>query len=62
MNDLYDRTLINSMRTWNTSGLLDMTKENVIFLNDPLPNEIAMSKEHGFQIIQPKDIPNALVI
>eukprot|EP01032_Pedospumella_encystans_P011040 gene11040-12872_t len=52
------KTLINSLRTWNTSGLLDMVAERVAVLNDPLPAEHAMALHHGFEVLQPKDVPN----
>jgi hypothetical protein len=52
---------VNSLRTWNASGLLDMVAERVALLNDPLPQEHAMALQHGFQVLQPKDIPNARV-
>ena len=62
-------TLLNTMRTWNSSGLLQMVRERIIILNDPLPSEVAISLEHGFEIVQPKDIygaktskPNVLTI
>ena len=51
-------TLLNTIRTWNSSGLLTMARERLMILNDPLPSEVAMSLEHGFQILQPKDITN----
>jgi hypothetical protein len=46
------------MRTWKKTGLLDFMHETHVILNDPSPQEIAMSIEHGFQIIQPKNVPN----
>ena len=52
-------TLLNTMRTWNSSGLLQMVRERIIILNDPLPSEVAISLEHGFDIVQPKDIYGA---
>lgn len=53
------RTLINSMRTWNSSGFLQLMSENHIILNDPLPSEYSMSLDHNIKILQPKDIKNA---
>ena len=50
------KSLVNSLRTWNSSGLLAMMRDKTIILNDPLPQEIAMSLEHGFRVIEPKDI------
>ncbi len=47
------------MRTWKKSGLLDQVKEKFIILNDPLPQEIYIALDHGFTIVQPKDIPEA---
>lgn len=52
-------TLVNSLRTWNSSGLLDMVSERLAILNDPLPSELAMSLQHRFEVLQPKDIPKA---
>lgn len=49
-------SLVNSMRTWKKSGLLDMVQEKKIILNDPLPQDIAIALEHDFQIIEPNDI------
>jgi hypothetical protein len=49
-------TLVNSMRSWKQSGLLDFMHETNAILNDPTPQEYAMSVEHGFQVIQPKDV------
>lgn len=49
------------MKTWNSSGLLNTVTEKIIILNDPLAEEIAISLEYGFRIIQPKDIPNVKV-
>jgi hypothetical protein len=56
-----NRTLANTVRTWNSSGLLDMMSERVALLNDPLPQEHAIALQHGFDILQPKDIPDAKV-
>jgi hypothetical protein len=55
-------TLVNSIRTWNSSGLLKMMHEKLIILNDPYPIEIAISREFGFKMLQPKDIPNAKMV
>ena len=30
-------------------------------LNDPLPAEHAMALHHGFEVLQPKDVPNGKV-
>lgn len=56
-----DRTLVNSLRTWNSSGLLDMVSERVALLNDPLPAEHAMALHFGFDVLQPKDVPGGKV-
>ena len=50
---------MNSLRSWNTSGLLDSVAERVAVLNDPLPQEHAMALQHGFEVLQPKDIKPA---
>ena len=50
-------TLMNSLKTWNSSGLLDLVAEKLMILNDPYKNEIAMTRDHGFKILQPKDLP-----
>jgi hypothetical protein len=55
------RTLVNSMRSWKNSGLLDFVYEKVIILNDPLPQETAIALEFGFRIVEPKDVPNGQV-
>lgn len=55
------RTLVNSMRTWKESGLLDMVHEKIIILNDPIPEEYAIALEFGFKIIEPKDVPGGKV-
>lgn len=55
------RTLLNTLRTWNSSGLLGMVAERVAVLNDPLPSEHAMALQHGFQVLQPKDVPGGKV-
>jgi hypothetical protein len=49
------------MRTWQSSGLLQMVTEKVAILNDPYPTEIAIAREFGFEVVQPKDIPQAKV-
>jgi hypothetical protein len=49
-------SLVNSMRTWKQSGLLDFVQEKKILLNQPLPQDIAISLEHGFDIMEPRDI------
>jgi hypothetical protein len=54
-------TLVNTLRTWNSTGLLNMVSERLMILNDPFPQELAMATEHGFQILQPNDIPNVQV-
>jgi len=33
-------TLVNSMRTWNTSGLLDLVQERISILSRPTPEEV----------------------
>lgn len=52
-------SLVNSMRTWNNSGFLDVMNEKIVILNDPYVEEIAISLHHGFKIIEPKNILNA---
>ena len=54
-------TLQNSLRTWNSSGLLEFVNEKIIILNDPLPVEKALSIDYGLTILEPKDIPDAKV-
>jgi len=64
-------SLANSMRTWNSSGLLSLMAEKIAILNDPTPAEYFTSQDHGFKIMQPKDMvlakskmakPNVLTI
>lgn len=56
-----DRTLLNSMKTWKESGLLNVVYEKIIILNDPMPEEVAISLQYGFRIVEPKTISNAKV-
>lgn len=49
-------TLLNSMRTWQASGLLDLVAEKIIILNDPMPEEMAIALDFGFRIVQPRDM------
>eukprot|EP00607_Mallomonas_marina_P007973 CAMPEP_0182416986 /NCGR_PEP_ID=MMETSP1167-20130531/1416_1 /TAXON_ID=2988 /ORGANISM="Mallomonas Sp, Strain CCMP3275" /LENGTH=243 /DNA_ID=CAMNT_0024590231 /DNA_START=804 /DNA_END=1532 /DNA_ORIENTATION=+ len=35
-----------------------MMSERLAVLNDPLPSEIAIALHHGFEVLQPKDIPD----
>lgn len=53
------RTLLNSMKTWRQSGLLEVVAEKIIILNDPSPEEYAIALEFGFKIVEPQDIPGA---
>ena len=64
-------SLINSMRTWNSSGLLSSVAERLAILSDPTPAEYFGALEHGFKVLQPKDMqlakgkqskPNVLTI
>ena len=64
-------SLVNSMRTWNSSGLLSVVAERLAILSDPTPAEYYASIEHGFRVLQPKDMklakskqskPNVLTI
>lgn len=55
-------TLLNSMKSWNSSGLLDFVNERHIILNDPFPQEIAISQSYGFNIWEPKMIPNVELV
>ncbi len=52
-------SLVNSMRTYKKSGLLDMMFEKHAILSDPMPQEIAIALDHNFHITEPRDIPNA---
>lgn len=49
-------TLLNSVRTWNSSGLLSMMEDKVMILSDPYTNEILLSLDHGFRVVQPNQI------
>lgn len=49
------------MRTWNSSGFLQLMSENHIILNDPLPAEHSMALHYGIKVLQPKDIKNVKV-
>jgi hypothetical protein len=54
-------TLLNSMISWDESGLLDVSGESLLILNDPHPGELALGLDYGFRVVQPKDIPNAKI-
>ena len=51
-------SLVNSMRTYKKSGLLDMVFEKHAILSNPMPQEIAIALDHNFHITEPRDIPN----
>lgn len=64
-------SLVNSLRTWNSTGLLSVVAERLAILSDPTPAEYYASVEHGFRVLQPKDMklakskqskPNVLTI
>lgn len=52
-------TLLNTLNTWRTSGLLDMAYERIAILNEAMPAEIAIAASFGFEVIQPKNISGA---
>ena len=47
------RSLLNSMRTWDRSGLLDMVDDRVLWLNAPSEVDIAIGTQFGFRILSP---------
>jgi hypothetical protein len=49
------------MKTWKESGLLNIVYERIIILNDPMAEEVAISQEFGFRIVEPNSIPNGKV-
>eukprot|EP01040_Poterioochromonas_malhamensis_P010861 gene10861-11838_t len=53
------KTLLNSMKTWKQSGLLDAVTEKILILNDPSPEEYSIALEYGFRVIEPNSIPNS---
>ena len=55
------RTLLNTMRSWRASGLLDLVAERIAILSDPFPQDLAIAAEHGFRIVEPKDISGSLM-
>lgn len=38
-----------------------MVTEKIVILNDPMPQEVAIALEHGFRIVQPKDVTDSKV-
>jgi hypothetical protein len=38
-------TLANTLRSWATSGLLDMVAERMAILSDPMQSEVSMKPE-----------------
>lgn len=55
------RTLLNSMRSWNDSGLLDMVSERIAILNDPFPQDLAIAASHRFRTVEPNEIPGVML-
>ena len=51
-------TLLNSMNSWEKSGLLDVVDERVLILNGDNAAELALGLDYDFKILRPKDIPN----
>ena len=51
-------TLLNSMNSWEKSGLLDVVDERVLILNGENPAELALGLDYDFKILRPDDIPN----
>ena len=49
-------TLLNSLRSWHDSGLLDLMQDRLAILNDPLPAEVNMAKHFGLRTIQPDEM------
>jgi len=49
-------TLRASLRSWATSGLLGLVSERLMLLNDPLPIDVALSLEHGFEVLTPDNL------
>jgi hypothetical protein len=49
-------TLLNSMLSWDKSGLLDLAHEKLMILNQPHPAELGLAYDYGFKVLQPKDI------
>ena len=47
-------TLLNSMLSWESSGLLDVSSERLLLLNDPHPGEVALGLDYDFRVVQPK--------
>jgi hypothetical protein len=52
-------SLLNSLQSWNQSGLLDMLDETIVILNQASIVELSMCESFGVKVVQPKfmDIP-----
>lgn len=49
------------MRSWRQAGLLGLMSQLTALLNDPLPHEVAIASDFGFQILEPRSIPHVKV-
>lgn len=50
-------TFQNSAKSWRESGLLDLASEKIALINDPMPVETAIALKHGFQVVEPRQLP-----
>lgn len=56
------RTLANTLRSWVDSGLLSLVYERVAILNDPMPQELAVALDYGFNVLEPRDIASEVKV
>ena len=55
------KSFLNSLTTWDSSGLLDLVTEKKVLMNAPSPTNLAIAADYKFEIIQPRDIPDVKV-
>ena len=49
-------TLRASLRSWARAGLLRLVSERLMLLNDPLPIDVQLSLDHGFEVLTPDEL------
>ncbi|KAJ1449393.1 hypothetical protein M885DRAFT_535804 [Pelagophyceae sp. CCMP2097] len=49
-------TLRRAVKSWADSGLLALADERLLVLNDPLPAEVAIGHEYGFDVNTPESL------
>ena len=50
------RTLLNTLRSYRSGGLLDIVSEKIALLNDPYIEELQIARHFSFSVLQPRDL------